>query len=147
MYRRTEELRFIKNFLFIANYLRACFVHFSKAQCTSSCSLSWIPFRVSYRSVAAVANDLIFVEVGCRQLSLFYTRRLLWCLPPPPGNSVTLFLLSSYSAPWNSFTLSVWWWAEGRWPLLRLTEGSLISWDGVGVNRGTSFGVYWSQIT
>ena len=43
--------------------------------------------------MTAVANDLIFVEVGCRQLSLFYTRPLLWGLLSPLGNSVTLFLL------------------------------------------------------
>ena len=46
-----------------SNYLRASSLSFPRTQNASFWSLPWIPFRVYYRSVTAVANDLILTEL------------------------------------------------------------------------------------
>ena len=47
-------------------------VHIFKTQNSAFCFLPWIPFSVCCRSVTAIANDLILVELDGRQYSLFY---------------------------------------------------------------------------
>ena len=72
-YRKMSESRFIKIFLLkVSNSLRASSASFLRAQSTSSWSLSWIPFRVYWRSGTAVAEDLILRKLNDGQHSLFY---------------------------------------------------------------------------
>ena len=53
-------------------YLRASSVSFPGTQSASSWSSPWIPFKVYYRTVTAVADDLILVELDGGQHSIFY---------------------------------------------------------------------------